>query len=426
MDKKIPMILVGILAIAIIAGFALGTDQSDSDMMMDDGMKMDDGMESEMMMSLPDIVNIGVVLPATGDLSSHGEDNTIATKLAAEHFNSHLKSIDATWQVKLVVEDSQTDPNVALEKIQSLKSKGIDLILGPETSAELRNVRSYADTNNMLLLSPSSTSPKLAIDDNVFRFVPDDTKQGKVIAKLLQHNDIKVVIPIYRADVWGDGLYESTQESFESLGGMVDEGIRYSPEITTFSSESELLSNRVAQYNEEYTVDEIAVLAIGFAETLHLLNFANSYDNLHEVQWFGADGFTNDDTIIDDEIGLGFAQNTRFTATQFSASSNEKYEAVRDHLIEQVGSAPNNYAYSSYDSLWVLGLAIQDTQSLDTAMIKEAMPRVAGDYTGAIGLITFNEFGDLAISDYELWQISDGKWNLIGQYYAATDSIGIS
>ena len=375
------------------------------------------------MMAIPETVSIGVVLPATGDLSSHGQDNNIAVQLAADDLNEHLDSVGAGWNVNLVVEDSQTDPVIALEKIQSLNSKGIKFILGTETSAELRNVKQYADSNGMMLLSPSSTSPKLAIDDNIFRFVPDDTKQGKVIARLLSDHDIKIAIPIYRGDVWGDGLYEASKSSFEALGGIVDDGIRYNPEITVFSTEANLLSDRVAQHSEQYSMDEIAIIIIGFSEVVHFLNSANEYENLHQVRWIGSDSTANDDSLTEDRITSEFIQETDFISTQFSASKNEKYERVRDHLVSTIGSTPNNYAYSSYDSLWVLGLTIQETQSVDVDVIKDALPGIAAGHTGAIGKINFNEYGDLAIGDYELWSIVDGEWELVGHYYAETDSL---
>ena len=119
----------------------------------------------------------------------------------------------------------------------------------------MRNIKSYADSNDMVLISPTSTSPSLAIVDNIFRMIPDDTQQGKVLALLFEKEGIKAVVPIYRADVWGDGLYESTRNNFESIGGVMDDGIRYSPEVTVYSTEATLLSSLVDEYVNEYSAD---------------------------------------------------------------------------------------------------------------------------------------------------------------------------
>lgn len=373
-----------------------------------------------------EVVTVGVMLPATGDLASHGQDNRIATELALVDFNAYLDEKGADWEMDLVVEDTQTDPVVALEKIQSLNSKGVSLILGTETSAELRNIKSYADTNNMMLISPSSTSPKLAMADNIFRLVPDDTKQSRALAALMSDMGIRVAVPVYRADVWGDGLFEATKASFEEAGGVVDDGIRYSPEITVFSTEADLLDNAVRGYTEggEYSVEEVAVLMIGFSEVVHFMNSASSYDSLKGVRWLGSDASANDDAITDDPISSQFARETGFLTTQFSASDNPTYDRVADHLVETIGSLPSNYAYSSYDSLWVLGLTIEEVGSADVDSVKGMLAEVASGYEGAIGRVVLNEAGDLSISDYELWHVDDtGTWEQYGRYLSSTGEI---
>ena len=190
--NRIILVIIGIVAAGSAGFFLFGNSEPETS-------------EPETAGGIPAVVNVGLLLPATGDIASHGVDNIIASRLGAADFNAYLRDSGEPWQVNLVNEDTQTDPAIALEKIQSLNSKGIKLILGTETSAELLNIKSYADSNNMLLISPSSTTPKLAIQDNIFRLIPDDTKQAVVIAELLKFDGIRVIVPVYRGDVWGDG-----------------------------------------------------------------------------------------------------------------------------------------------------------------------------------------------------------------------------
>ena len=365
-------------------------------------------------------VDVGVLLPATGDLASHGSENRIALEFAVEDFNEYLAEKGAGWRMNLVAEDTQSNPVVALEKIQSLNSKGIKYTLGPETSAETRNVMSYADSNDMIILSPSSTSPRLAVADNVFRFVPDDTQQGRVIATLLAERGIKVAVPIYRGDVWGDGLFESTRASFVEVGGMVAEGIRYSPEITTFSTEAGVLSSAVEEQLADYGDGEVGVLVMGFDEVVHLFNSATEYDSLGAVPWFGADANAGAAPLVDDARSAEFATRTGFVATQFAASDNEVSDMLRADFVELTGSTPNNnYVFSSYDSLWVLGLSMEEV-GFDALDIREQIPATGLSYAGALGL---NDAGDLAISDYELWSVIDGEWSATARYSADTGKI---
>ena len=368
-------------------------------------------------------VDVGVLLPATGDLASHGNENKLALDLAVVDFNEYLEENGADWRMNLVVEDTQSDPIIALEKVQSLNSKGIKYALGPESSAETRNVMSYADSNDMIILSPSSTSPALAVADNIFRFVPDDTKQGKVVATLLMDSGIKVVVPIYRGDVWGDGLFDATSESFEEMGGMVAQGIRFNPEVTTFSTEANALAKSVDSLMDTYEPGEVGVFVIGFDEVIHLFNSATEYDSLKSVPWFGSDGNAGASTITDDARSAAFATDVGFIATQFAASDNEVFDRVRSAFEESTGRTPsNNYVYSSYDSLWVLGLSM-DAVGFDALDIKNQLAATGLEYTGALGTVRLNDAGDLAISDYELWSVIDGEWEPTSRYNAATGEI---
>ena len=368
-------------------------------------------------------IHVGVLLPATGNWASHGNENKIALDLAVEDFNEYLADKGANWRMNLVAEDTNFSPVAALEKIQSLNSRGIKYALGPASSAEIRNIMSYADSNDMIILSPSSTSPKLAVADNIFRFVPDETKQDKVVATLLADRGIKAVVPIYRGDLWGDGLFESIEESFIDMGIVVTEGIRYSPEITTFATEADVLSNMVEAELADYEAGEVGVFVIGFDEVVHLFNSAIEYDTLNSVPWFGLDVNAGAAPLVDDERSATFATNTGFVATQFAASDNEVSEMLRADFVELTGSTPsNNYVFSSYDSLWVLGLSMEEV-GFDSLDIKEQLPKTSLSYTGALGTVRLNDAGDLAISDYEFWSVIEGEWVATARYDAATGEI---
>ena len=370
------------------------------------------------------IVDVGVLIPVTGDLASYGVDTKYGLDMALDHFNAYLQDSGADWRMRLVAEDTQTNPIIALEKTQSFDSKGIKYILGPSSSAEIRNIMAYVNSNDMLLISPSSTSPKLAIPgDNIFRFVPDDSKQGAVIAALLEDRGIKAIVTIYRGDIWGDGLFETTKSAFEDRGGIVAEGIRYNPEITTFSSEMHALSGLVAKLHDTYERGEIGVLLISFDEASHLFNSAVEYENLQSMPWIGSEGVTGAHTIVDDERAAKFAESTGLMALQFSASDNDVFKDVRDEYERRSGATPNNnYVYASYDSLWALGLAMEAT-GFDVQDIIEQLPDTVTGHTGALGNVMFNEAGDLGVTDYEFLIVADGQWAPAARYDAATGEI---
>ncbi len=377
---------------------------------------------------LSGVINIGLILPLSGDLATHGLENLEGSKFGVVEFNKHLEEIGASWTLKMTSEDSATSPVIALEKLTTLNAKGIKIIVGPETSSNIRNMKGYSDSNNMLLVSCCSSAPALAIpNDSVYRLVPDDSNQGTALSKLIQHEGIQVLVPVWRGDTWGDGLSDATTSSFVQRGGIIDEGVRYNPESPEFSASTSLLAAIVQGYVDEDDIDEedVAVLFLGFAEILQFIQSASQHEILDDVRWFGPGANTKEHKLIDDPIGFEFSTNVQFTTVQFAASKNPTYDKVQAHLTETLGTEPNTFVHSSYDAVWIIGLAMLETQSTDVTTIKSVISDVAKNYSGAIGPIIFNEAGDLAQADYEIWGIRDGEWKLLGQYTQSTDSISL-
>jgi branched-chain amino acid transport system substrate-binding protein len=415
---------IGIGAILIVIGIAYGVLGTSTESAPNDASESPAAVEETS--GLSGEVTIGLILPLTGDLATHGEENWEGSKLGVVDFNKHLEEIDAPWHLKMVSEDSATSPVIALEKLTALNAKGIGIVVGPETSSNIRNIKGYSDSNNMLLVSCCSSAPALAIpNDSVFRLVPDDTNQGTAIAKLIQHEGIEVLIPVWRGDTWGDGLSEASTASFVERGGITDEGIRYNPESPEFSASTSLLAKKVQEYVDEYGTKKVAVLFLGFAEILSFTQSASEHEVLDDVRWFGPGANTKEHRLIDDPIGLEFSTNVQFTTVQVAVSKNPTYERVQAHLTETLGRAPNTFVHSSYDAVWIIGLAMLEAQSTDVSTIKAIFPEIAENYSGAIGPTKLNEAGDLAQADYEVWGIRGGEWVLLGKYTQSDDSISL-
>ena len=430
---------LGIVGIIIVIGIAYGILGENMDVLPTEDLELFTPPEqtpelseetpstSEQPTGLSGEVTIGLILPLSGDLATHGEENWEGSKFGVVDFNQHLQEIGAPWHLKMVSEDSATSPVIALEKLTALNAKGIGIVVGPETSSNIRNIKGYSDSNNMLLVSCCSSAPALAIpNDSVFRLVPDDRNQGTAIAKLIQHEGIEVLVPVWRGDTWGDGLSEASTSSFVQRGGKIDEGIRYNPESPEFSASTSLLAQKVQSYVDEYGSDKVAVLFLGFAEILQFTQSASEHDVLDDVRWFGPGANTKEHKLIDDPIGLEFSTNIQFTTVQVAASKNPTYERVQEHLTETLGRTPNTFVHSSYDAVWIIGLAMLETQSADVSLIKEKIPEIAENYSGAIGSTKLNDAGDLAQADYEVWGIRDGHWVLLGKYTQSDDSITLN
>jgi len=371
-------------------------------------------------------VTIGALLPLTGDLASYGENSRAALELALEEINNYLKTIGAGFTIKLVIEDTETKPETADAKLKSLHARGITLIVGPQTSAEIRRIKSYADANKILLVSQSSTAPDLAIpDDFVLRFCPDDTIQGPIGPRLAKALGATHIIYVWRGDAWGDGLYRTSSEEAKKLGLNIAGTIRYAPEKKEFSAEVAALADTVKTLIDQ-GVDpkKIFIEYVAFGEAVAFMSAAADYPDLAKVRWFGSDGTAQLAEILQDPKAAKFAADTKWVNPIFAASENEKTKRVRDYVKQKLGREPDSYAYAAYDILWVYALTLLQVQKVDADLIRKVMPEVARSYYGSVGPVILNKAGDLAGADYDLWvvqRVGDKyDWVKAGVYSFAT------
>ena len=157
---------------------------------------------------------------------------------------------------------------------------------------------------------------------------------------------------------------------------------------------------------------------IGFHETVHLLDSAASFDNLDSVRWFGSVGSSKNSIMTDDPAASAFLQDVGYVGTIFGTSRNDVYVDVLEYFEPYSASAPGPYSFSIYDSIWVLGKTILETDSVDPLTVRDAITDVASRHTGTIGTINLNEFGDFATPSYGLCSVRDGQWYVSGHFDA--------
>ena len=171
-------------------------------------------------------VKIGVLVDLSGKLSTYGEDIKAGYEVAEEDVNAFLEKSGAEWTLRLIYEDSESSADTALSKFESFIGQGIKIVLGPMMSPQCASVRSLAEANDVLFISPSATAETLSIpDDNLFRFCAIDNLQGPAIASAIYSTGIRYIVSVYESNDWGVGLDASVTEKFTALGGTVLEHI---------------------------------------------------------------------------------------------------------------------------------------------------------------------------------------------------------
>jgi branched-chain amino acid transport system substrate-binding protein len=378
--------------------------------------------------SLSGEIRVGALLSLSGDLRTFGENHKAALELARDDINAWLSRTNPGLKVVLEIEDSATQPEQALAKLQALAARGVKFVAGPLSSREVRNLKAYADQNNILVLSQSSTAVDLAVPgDNILRLIPDDRKQGPALARLMWGAGIKYYVPIWRGDTYGDGLKESTEAAFKRLGGSVDSGVRYNPDAKEFATEVATLESKVRDAISRYGEKAVAVHLIAFEEAVLLLQEAAKRDILRRVRWFGSDGTALSGDVQNDATSAQFNVDTRFLHTIYAATSSDIFDRVRERVKQVYGREADTYTYTIYDILWIIVLSILTVDKYDPAAVKNVLPTIAAQYFGASGWTLLNESGDRIGGDYDVWAIEKVgdkyEWKRVGVYKAAADSV---
>ena len=373
---------------------------------------------------------VGAILPFTGSLSSIGKSVKIALENAENDVNKHFEEMNSSSHFRILMADSKTSPEESLVAIKKLHENGAKIIVGPATSTAVSAVKGYADANNIILISYSSTSPLLSIKgDNLFRLVPDDTYQGKIIAQRMINDGIKVIVPFWRSDIYGNELYNSTKSNFEKLGGKVEEGINYHPYTGKFATslhrinfimwnqDLEKLSEIVSDAVRKYGVHSVGVYIISYDEITPILIQAPLYGMLEKARWYGSDSIAQNHHITKNVDSAMFAMNTNFTNPLYSISNETKESHALEKELEKKLHEEGSITYPAiaYDSYWIAALSLDKNSTIISdkenfsKSFKELVVETAESFEGMSGRIKLNAAGDRIGGNYDFWIVGKDK-----------------
>ncbi|WP_456419107.1 ABC transporter substrate-binding protein [Methanocaldococcus infernus] len=377
------------------------------------------------------VIKVGVLTDLSGDLSTDGRQINNILKIAKDNVEQYLKEKGLNYKVELYVEDTQTNPSLCLQKVQNLKAQGCNLIIGPLSSSELKNIKNFVMSNKLVIISPSSTAiPQLlgfaSPKDKkyIFRIVPNDNFQGKAIAGELKDMGIKNVVVLYRDDAWGQGLASAAVTNMKKLGINVIAEIKY-PSQPTPSDWSPYIQ-KLLDYTKGKDTKDTGILAIGFGELATLMSQIPDNSPLLNYKWFGSDGFAMNENIL--KVAKDKGEKVGFYSTVFYGKSKEAEKIVEEYRKRGYGEEVGQYALCAYDAfmLGVISYAemLKEKGSYDPDLLSKLIKENAVKYSNGdfgfkpvTGYIEFNEWNDRATGDYGIYAITKDGWKLVGIWH---------
>jgi len=367
---------------------------------------------------------VGVLASLTGPGSSLGQSTVAALQLAAEQLEAQDPAPGGRFKVHLFVRDTKLDPNLALEAIQELDKQGVTVIIGPQSSSELAKIKPFADAHNILVISQGSTASSLSIaGDNIFRLCPNDKREAEAVVALMLRDGIRTIVPIWRNDVGNGGLHDSVQSAFQSIGGTVTAGFRYETTTTDYGPAIAAISSQVANARLTSSPATIGIYLAAFDEAVGVFHSATLDSVASGTTWYGSDGTALSQVLLDDFTAATFAASVNYPNPIFGLDDalQSRWQPVSDAIEARTGIKPDAFALSTYDALFVLNHALQNSRRVgDFADFKSDFVEAAHSYIGITGSTALDAAGDRLSAPFDFWAIrfanGSPSWVRVARY----------
>jgi branched-chain amino acid transport system substrate-binding protein len=373
---------------------------------------------------LPSVIPIGVLLTVTGDFSSYGVRAQATAKIAESEINNYTSTLGLPVTFQFYYEDYETQPDVALTKVQALYAQGIKVIIGGMTSGAMKTIDSYVDTNHILVIDGTSTAARESVappGDYEVRVVPAAEAEGAALTAALLNKGYTNVAMVSAEDAYSLSIHDAFKSAFTAAGGNLVADVTYSyPGTTDFTVVLNTLEQQVAPLMS--SKQPVAIFANMWEDVAVMLNQANSRNSpLLSLTWFGPDTMSQD-TVISKDAGA-VASKVKLISVQLAAPITTRSQRLNATLMAQMGQAPDVYALATYDAAWIAALAILQAGRYDADAVKAALPTVAATYWGATGNTELNSAGDRVTMDMEFWAVVQGQWERVATYSSTSKQV---
>ena len=343
-------------------------------------------------------IKIGCVLSTTGLLGPMGEDMMDGARLAVEEINAAGGVLGK--QIELVEEDDATEAAKCLDRVKKLAEiDGVKVLVGGMTSGAAMASGSYVADHEVLIVSPSATSPEIAAQEWtswVFRTTPSDAFQGRVLAQVVLDRGFTRLATMVQENPYGVGLEGALVEALEEAGWQGEHVVSIHYDQTKMDYRTEL--EQIKANNPD------VVLAVTYCED-GIIVFKQALEmGLDDIAWLGCDG-NYGPGMFEEPSAAEFMEKAIIAGTRAAGPSGAVYDefaAAYEAAFEEV---PSVYCDTTYDAIKLIAQAIEQAGVYDGAAVKDALLEIGQDYEGASGTITFDEIGDRVSGTFEIWKV---------------------
>jgi len=330
----------------------------------------------------PQKLEVGAILPLTGDAAQWGIPPRKGAELAVEEINAAGGA--GGRQLALAVQDSTCDPKNAVSAYQQLKTTvNPPVIVGAVCSSATLAVAPLANRDHVTLVSPASTSPKITdAGDFIFRVVPTDALRARVFAEYLYgKRGLRKVALLYINNEGGVGMAAAFGKVFKELGGTVAAKFLYSEDTTDLR----------AQLTQISDLKPDAVIAISYPKDTVLIMKQRIELGVKPPFYYLTEAVEDPNVLRE----AGDAANGAVYILPAPAKGEAAERFVKAYEAKY-GKKPELFAAEAYDIVHLIADAVKANpgKPINGELFRDYLYSVKG-YQGASGTITFDKNGDV-------------------------------
>ncbi len=301
---------------------------------------------------------IGGIGPITGEAAQYGIAVKNGMELAAEEINANGGINGMT--IEIAFEDDQADPEKGMNAYNSLKDKGMKLLVGTVTSGSCAAVSELAAKDGMFLLTPSGSAVNcITAGDNCFRMCFTDPNQGAIAADYIADNlSAKKIGVIYQNDEdYSTGIFNGFKEEAAKKGlDIVAETTFTKDSATDFSQQVKQVANSGAE-----------LLFLPFYYTQAALVLQEAQKQGLDIPVFGGDGLDGLIGVLKDKVDVadGVYVMSPYASTSPEAKSAAFTKAYQDKFPNV---EVNQFAADGYDCIYAVKKALENADVKDASI----------------------------------------------------------
>ena len=337
----------------------------------------------------PAVITIGGIGPLSGNMAKYGTSVKNGAMLAIEEINAM-----GTIQFELNFVDNGGDENKAREAYESLKSDGMQVLLGATTSDSCLEIAHIADSDQIFTVTPSASAPEIVEGhDNVFRVCYNNDAQGKASADYIASNALSQKIGIFYTE--GDNYSETVCKAFKKEAARLELDIEFE---ASFKEGEEYDFKEQLELAMERGVD-LLFMPIYYTPAAEIIEQSYAID--YYPIFFGTDGL--DGILTLEGFDPYLAEGVHLLSPIPANFTDDRVRGFMEQYQEKYGERATQFAADAYDAVYAIYEAVKKSGVTADMSASEMCPKLTAamteisvmGITGGSSPLTWNKNGEV-------------------------------